>query len=82
MHQLRNRLGFLGEVLGLSVDQVGVQHLDRRLQREPYMLPQIDLGKAALSHQGHQPVVAKLLPDAICHRRLLPVACNTLSRLS
>ena len=39
MHQLRNRLGLLVEVLGLLAGQVGVQHLDRRLQSEPHMLP-------------------------------------------
>src|SRR6266704_801312 len=75
MHQLRNRLGFLGEVRRLLVGQVGVQHLDRRLQRESHMLPEIHLGKAALSQRSDQPVVTKLLANSICHRSLHPVAC-------
>ena len=48
MGQLRDGLRFLGEMLGLLAGQVGMQHLDGRLQVQPHMLAQIHLGKAAL----------------------------------
>src|SRR5260221_12115461 len=62
-------LGFLLEVLGLLVSQMGMQHLDGGLLIEPQVLAQVDLGIAALSQQGDQAVVAKLLSSAIRHLR-------------
>jgi hypothetical protein len=52
MSQRGDGLGFLLEVLGLNGAQMGMQHLDGCLLVEPHMLPEIDLGIAALSQQG------------------------------
>src|SRR6266436_2569568 len=67
MNQRRNRLSFLLEMLGFLIGQMGMEHLDGRLQIEPHMLAQVHLGVAALSQQGYEPVVAKLLSHAVCH---------------
>jgi hypothetical protein len=69
MSQPGNRLGFLLEVLGLNTTQVSMQHLDGRLQIQPYMLPKVDLGIATLSQQADQPVVSTLLSHPVCHLR-------------
>src|SRR6266700_4068807 len=37
------------------------------LMIQPQVLAQVHLSKAALAQQAHQPVVAELLPGAICH---------------
>ncbi len=62
-------LGFLLEMLGLGLGQMGMQHLDGGLLIEPQVLAEVDLGVAALSQQGDQAVVAKLLSGAIRHLR-------------
>ena len=40
---------FLVEVLGLSLGEMGMQHLDGGLLSEPQVLAQVHLGIAALS---------------------------------
>lgn len=62
-------LGFLLEVLGLGLGEMGMQHFDGGLLIEPQVLPKVHLGEAALSQQAHQPVVAELLSGAVCHLR-------------
>jgi hypothetical protein len=39
-------------VLRLLIGQVGMQHLDGCLQLQPYVLPEIHFGIAALPQQG------------------------------
>jgi hypothetical protein len=41
MHQLRDGVRFLLEVFGLFADEMGMQHLDGRLQLQSHMLPYI-----------------------------------------
>src|SRR5260370_34876288 len=47
---------------------MSMQHLDGRLQLEPHMLTKVHFRIAALSQQADQPIVAKLLSNAVCHR--------------
>ncbi len=67
MSQLGDGLGFVLEVLGLLAAQVDMQHLDGRLLIEAHVLPEVDLGIAALPQQGDQAIVAELLSDAVGH---------------
>jgi hypothetical protein len=69
MHERGNGLRFLLEVLRLLLSQMGMQYLDSRLLIEPHMLSEVDLGIATLSQQADQPIIAKLLSNAICHLR-------------
>jgi hypothetical protein len=67
MREPGNRLGFALELFCLAAGQVRMQYLDGCLQRQPYVLAQVDLGIATLSQQADQPVVAKLLSHPIGH---------------
>ncbi len=69
MHEGRNGLRFLLEVLCLSTAQMGMQHLDSCLLVESQMLPQVNLGITTLSQQADQSVVTKLLSNTGCHLR-------------
>src|SRR5215467_29618 len=47
--------------------QLRVQHFDGDPGLQVDMLTQVDLGKAALTKQAQDTIVAQLLPCAICH---------------
>ncbi len=51
-----------------------VQQFDGRLGAQIDLLPQIDLGKAALAQQTRQTIVPKLLTFALSHRSPPPRA--------
>ena len=67
MHEGRDGLGFLLEMLGLNTAQMGMQYLDSCLLIQPHVLPQVDLSITTLSQQADEPVIAKLLSKAVCH---------------
>lgn len=62
-----NDLGFTMKTLQVIRHYLRVQHFDRRLYVQSYVLAEIDIGKTTLPQQPHKAVVSYLLTQTICH---------------
>ena len=71
--QVGNRPRLLAEACDLLCAEPGAEHLDGCVGPQVIMLAEIDFGKAALTEQAHQPILANVLANAIRH--VYPPVC-------
>src|SRR5690242_7895048 len=69
MDEACHRACLVAQLFPALICEVGIQHFDGCLRAKMQVFSQVDFGEAAPPDQTEQVVVAKLLSDAVAHRR-------------